>query len=74
MLFEKAGAKGGAGTATRLFVYRKITHGKVCEGFLRDTSLKRLQQRRNRYTAFFAKLFFTRKKSGLPKNYPWESL
>ena len=38
------------------------THGQVCEGFLRDTSLKRLQQRRNRYSLFFAKLFFHPKK------------
>ena len=43
-------------------------HGVVCEGFLRDSSLKRSGNVPDRYMAFFAKLFFTWKKlpTGIP--------
>ena len=54
-------AKKSGGETRRV---SRRTHGQVCEGFLRDPSLKRSGNAPDRYTAFFAKLFFTRKKSG----------
>ena len=54
-------AKNSGGEARRA---SRRTHGQVCEGFLRDTSLKRSGNAPDRYLAFFAKLFFTWKKSG----------
>ena len=44
--------------AARLKRVRRRAHETVCGGFLRGSPLKRLQQRRNRYPLFFAKLFF----------------
>ena len=54
-------AKKSGGEAQRA---SRRAHGQVCEGFLRDPSLKRSGNAPDRYPAFFAKLFFTRKKSG----------
>ena len=57
--------QGKTGTKIRrrdsLRVSRR-THGQVCEGFLRDTSLKRSGNAPDRYPLFFAKLFFHPKK------------
>ena len=54
-------AKKSGGETRRV---SRCAHEQVCEGFLRDPSLKRSGNAPDRYTAFFAKLFFTRKKSG----------
>ena len=55
-------AKKSGGETRRV---SRRTHGQVCEGFLRDPSLKRSGNAPDRYLAFFCQAFFSAEKKAV---------